>query len=82
VLPQARVILGVTCNVIRNELTQNDNVVGATRDRCTHATLGDGRYFGAFSTGGKATSAQGSPKADPSGAIPGVFLLAQRPFRP
>ena len=66
----------------RNELTQNGNAVEATRDWCTHDKLGNAWYFGEFSAAGQVTSAQGSREAGLDGAIPGIFMLAQPPYRP
>ena len=81
-LPQARITPGVTYNVIRNELTQNGNVVGAARNWCPHDMRGHVWYFDEFSVAGRMTSAQASPEAGLNGAIPGVFMLAQPRLRP
>jgi hypothetical protein len=77
---QTKVILGVTCSVIRDALTQKGKVVEGTWDWYAQDKQGNVWYFGEdtkdYNASGQVTSTAGTWQAGVNGARPGVFMPA------
>jgi hypothetical protein len=77
---QTKEILGVTCSVIQDTLTEDGNVVEATWDWYAEDDQGNVWYFGEdtkeFDAQGNVTSTAGSWQSGVDGGAPGVFMPA------
>jgi hypothetical protein len=77
---QTKVILGVTCSVIRDALTQKGKVVEGTWDWYAQDKQGNVWYFGEdtkdYNAAGQVTTTAGTWQAGVNGAAPGIFMPA------
>lgn len=79
VLNETRVVLGVTCTVVRDTVKVGGELVEDTYDWFAQDSKGNVWYFGEDSTDyedGKAVSTKGSWEAGMGGAKPGIIMLA------
>lgn len=79
VLNETRVVMGVTCAVVRDTVTVDGELVEDTYDWFAQDSRGNVWYFGEDSTeyeDGKATSTEGSWESGVDGAQPGIMMLA------
>jgi len=77
---QAKVILGVTCSVIKDTLTVHGRPIEATSDWYAQDKQGNVWYFGEdtkeFDAAGNVTSTAGTWQSGVNGARPGIFMPA------
>ena len=77
---QTKQVLGVSCSVIRDVLTQNGKTVEATWDWYAQDKQGNVWYFGEdtkdYNAAGQVISNAGSWQAGVDGAAPGIFMPA------
>lgn len=79
VLAETKVIMGVTCVVVRDEVKQDGETVELTFDWYAQDAAGNVWYFGEDSTeyqNGQETGTGGSWEAGVDGAQPGIVMLA------
>ncbi len=79
VLNETRVVMGVTCTVVRDTVTVGGELVEDTYDWFAQDSKGNVWYFGEDSTeyeDGKAASTEGSWESGVDGAQPGIMMLA------
>jgi hypothetical protein len=78
VLNETRVVMGVTCTVVRDTVTVDGELVEDTYDWFAQDVNGNVWYFGEDSTDyedGKAVSTHGSWESGVGGAYPGIIML-------
>jgi hypothetical protein len=77
---QTKLILGVTCSVIKDTLTAHGKVIEQTSDWYTQDRQGNVWYFGEdtaeYNAAGQVTSTSGTWQAGVAGARPGIFMPA------
>jgi hypothetical protein len=77
VLDETRVVMGVECVVVRDEVSQDGEPVEITDDWYAHDADGNVRYFGketAEYENGEVVSTAGSWEAGVEGAQPGIIV--------
>jgi len=78
VLPQTRVVMGITCSVVRDRVSLNDEIVEDTYDWFAQDKDGNVWYFGEIVDNyinGVVDNHYGSWEAGVDGAEPGVIML-------
>ena len=79
VLNETRVVMGVTCTVVRDTVMVGGEVVEDTYDWFAQDAQGNVWYFGEDSkeyANGKVVSSEGSWESGVDGAFPGILMLA------
>ena len=79
VLNETKIVMGVTCAVVRDTVTVDGELVEDTYDWFAQDSRGNVWYFGEYSTeyeDGKAVSTEGSWEAGVDGAHAGIMMLA------